>query len=268
MIAYIHIQLEAITEGFLRKYHGRQLHGSFFKLLSDYDKELANAVHDEELKPFTLEPITVSMKGNGRKIHVGDVFDWHVTILREELIDFIGSLSRGQELVVDNIHFRIVEVFAPGTGDTLIIDEEILFDQPTPKHLQGFTIETVTPVLFRDNVSQDQRIDVTIPTGRLIIKSLVNRWNALHNGTIFDVHTMTELGERIYLTNWSGHSEEIHLNRTRGCLGGVGTFTFAIHDCSEEDAKVLQALLLFAQFVGIGRMTPQALGIVKTKLLS
>lgn len=261
MIGAAVMKFRAQNTGRLPFINGRLMHAVFFKILNDFAAGLGNFIHDTmNIKPFTvsfLEPVkNIPSQQENWLVRRGDKFLWRVTGLNAEILQTIMRVPIGREIQVGTLTLRL-ENFG-GKTDFVAVDDfisRIKNSQPADE----ICFEFVSPTTFRiDN------FDAPYPRAELIFASLADKWTQAAMPAAVDKKIIRELATQIHLTEWSGQCKKFYLTRDRGILAFCGNFFYGVEDLSADIRKVFMLLAKFGEFAGIGRLTGQGFGQVKT----
>ena len=270
MIGAIIWELQAENAGQLRFINGRLMHAAFFKILNEFSLKLGSFVHNEmNIKPFTvsfLEPANKIPHINERwQVHSGDKFLWRVTALNENILQAVLSVQIGKIIQVGSLNLRLKKIICDGNiradSGVVGIDDFIssVKNFPAVKEI-GFHF--VSPVSFRiDN------FDAPYPRAELIFSSLVDKWIQAEMPASVDKKLIRELAGQIRLTCWHGESKKIYISQDRGILAFRGKFFYNVESLSKDIQKVFILLAKFGEFAGVGRLTGQGFGQVRSSFL-
>ena len=122
MIGAVVYRLRAEDAARVPVFHGRWLHGLFFKIMEGYSAELSTYVHEAlNVKPFTVSLLKQRQgkdEGGYRAIARGESLSWRVTALREDVLQAALHVRTGEVLQAGNLPLRVEKVKADGTEDS------------------------------------------------------------------------------------------------------------------------------------------------------
>ena len=263
MIGAAVFQLRAECAGTIAETQGRLLHAAFFQILKSYSAELAACVHaNVRFKAFTVSELlpsgAVRRKNNTLFVRKGDCFFWRVTVLRDDLLQAVASVTEGYRMQIGSVAVTVEQIFLSGEEhkNAGILDEkELIAACKSLEQIQCITFQFVSPVSFRS--FQD---DYPFPLPQLIFGSLADKWNLAGMPGSFDRSQICEMASRLLPLAWRGKTKQVYLKKDRGITGFVGEFSFETDMLSVEDQQTLLLLAQFAFFSGVGRLTGQGLG--------
>ena len=110
MIGAVVYRLRAESAARVPVFHGRWLHGLFFKIMEEYSSELSAYVHEA----LTVKPFTVSLlkqrqgkeEGGYRAVAKGEDLRWRVTALREDVLQAALHVRTGDVLQAGPLSLR------------------------------------------------------------------------------------------------------------------------------------------------------------------
>lgn len=261
MIGVATFELRAQNAGRLPFINGRLMHAVFFNLLNDFAAGLGNFIHNTmNIKPFTVSFLNPAEKipswQENWLVRRGDKFLWRVTGLNAEILRTIMSVPIGWEIQIGALTFRL-ENFG-GNADFVAVEDFI----SRIKKLQPadeICFEFVSPTTFRIN-----NFDAPYPRAELIFASLADKWTQAAMPAAVDKKIIRELANQIHLVEWGGQCKKFYLTHDRGTLAFWGKFFFDVKNLSVDIRKVFMLLAKFGEFAGVGRLTGQGFGQVKT----
>lgn len=269
MIGVVVYKLRALRTGSLPAFHGRQLHGALFKLIQSYSPDMSSYIHDKmNIKPFAislLEKGDLSANPFREKqmmINENECFYWRVSGLDDDILRAELSLPRGTILHINSMEFLLEDVYADGSHNSGVVDEEALltsiFSQTSVREV---TFHFPTLVTFRRD-----KVDYPVADPMLIFGSLVDKWLQAGMPGEVDRQMIRNLAQQFLVPkDWSGRTFRVSLGFKRGVIGFQGYFTFDISELHEEARKVFMLLAQFSEFAGVGRLTAQGLGQSRIK---
>lgn len=265
MIGAAVLTLRAQNAGRLPFINGRLMHAAFFTILNEFAAGLGNFIHDTmNIKPFTvsfLDPAEkISSAQNYWQVRRGDKFLWRVTGLNAEILRTIMRVPIGYKIQVGALILS-VENFS-GDADFVAADD-FIFGIKNAQPAAEICFEFVSPTTFRiDN------FDAPYPRAELIFASLADKWTQADMPAAVDKKIIRDLAAEIHLCEWSGQCKKFYLTRDRGTLAFWGKFFYGVSNLSADIVKAFMLLAKFGEFAGIGRLTGQGFGQVRTTFIS
>ena len=270
---------------------GQHGHAAFLDIVRAVDPALSQRLHDTRGKgarqPFTVSPLMELPKnmghagkqeiasspknGSSQRHGKSEIYlraGWEcwmrVTILDEALFGvfiehFLNGPARPQVRLGD-AHFLVSEILTtpgshPWAGCTTLAELQTRLDVPAP---QKFAFELHTPTSFK---MQDEQVE-TVPYPKLVFGNLAAAWRALTGeDQVRAVETYAEKHLRLVLHRIERKALMLH-NHPQ--LGAVGKVEYEHLDA--EDTLLARALNLLADlafYSGLGRKTPQGMGMVR-----
>ena len=224
----------------------KAIHGIFFSMFSE---ETGRHFHSPVTKPFSLF-YPAFFKGSRETIIS---FTLEVNLLNLSLFPFLSRelLIKGKEktLSVEGVKLELTSV---KTISTLTF-EDILEDS----HMsQDFILDFLTPTSFKKG-----NYDFILPDPYLIFKNLIRRWNAFSPQKI-DYKVLQYVKENVVVSGCWIRSQKTQISQSAKITGFCGrVFLYAVK--SSDENKVLNSLLKFAEFSGVGRKTTMGFGKVR-----
>ncbi len=154
MIGAVVYRLRAEGAARVPVFHGRWLHGLFFKLMEEYSPELSAYVHEGlNVKPFTVS----LLKGRWGKeeggccaVAKGETLRWRVTALREDVLQAALHVRAGDILQAGHLTLRVEAVKVDGTEDSGVVDEmELVGAALASGRMAELRLRFLSPVAFR-----------------------------------------------------------------------------------------------------------------------
>lgn len=245
--------------------HGRLLHAALLDLVRKYDEELAERLHNSNMKAFSIGLLNFGrLQPRLGNFHLEEdtVALWKVCSLDENLTRLLNNIKRDTTFRIGRAYFSIEAMdFALNNNyDSSICNPEDLVEKSKfMVDFKNFTIRFVTPTTFR---FYDQ--DYPFPRADLIFGSLSEKWNMVNDSLSFDSDKLKNIAQQYLVpVKWEGETRRVYLSPKNGVTGFVGSFTFDMKALPEDYRRIFIILVEFAQFSGIGRLTGQGLGSVK-----
>ena len=154
MIGAVVYRLRAEGAARVPLFHGRWLHGLFFKIMEEYSPELSAYVHEAlNVKPFTVSLLKWRQgkdEGGYRAVTRGESLSWRITALREDVLQAALHVRTGEVLQAGNLPLRVEEVKADGTEDSGVVDEmELVGAALGAGRITELRLRFLSPVAFR-----------------------------------------------------------------------------------------------------------------------
>ena len=221
------------------------IHGILFSLFS---KEVGEFFHSPIVKPFSLF-CPLCFKSNKEEIHS---FTLEVNLLDFSLFPYLSRellIRSDWEFSVEGIRVKLQSIRAIKSATY----EEILESGFQTKDL---IIDFLTPTTFKKG-----KYDFILPEPYLIFKNLIKRWNAFSPRKI-DYQLLQYVKENIIVAGCWIKSQKTEISPKAKITGFTGrVFLYATKEAEEN--RLLNALLQFAEFSGIGRKTTMGFGKAK-----
>ena len=260
MIGAVVYRLRAESAARVPLFHGRWLHGLFFKIMEEYSAELSAYVHEAlQIKPFTVSLLKWRQgeeAGGYRTVRKGETMGWRVTALREDVLQAALHVRVGDVLQAGFLPLRVEEVKADGTHDSGVIDElELVGAALQAGRVAEIRLRFLSPVAFR----RDDK-DYPTPDPVFVFSSLADKWQQAAMPVEMDRAWIREAAAKALLSEWHGGSRRVYFGGDRGTLAFSGRFSYDVTALSEEEQHALLLLAQFATFAGVGRLTGQGFG--------
>lgn len=260
MIGAVVYRLRAEDTARVPVFHGRWLHGLFFKIMEGYSAELSTYVHETlNVKPFTVSLLKWRQEkdeGGYRVVARGESLSWRVTALREDVLQAALHVRTGEVLQAGNLPLRVEKVKADGTEDSGVVDEmELVGAALGAGRIAELRLRFLSPVAFR----RDDK-DYPTPDPVFIFSSLADKWQQAAMPVEMDRAWVREAAARALLAEWHGSSRRVYFGGDRGMLAFSGRFSYDVTALNEEEQHALLLLAQFANFSGVGRLTGQGFG--------
>ena len=260
---------------------GQYGHAAFLEIVQAVDPALSAQLHDAKgRKPFTVSALqglpvrkqrVASSPQNGssqrhaqEEIHLREGWEcWlRVTILDEKLFGaFISHFLLGAarpQIRLGEAHFLVSEILTmpgshPWAGYTTLEELQTRLEQPVPRKL---AFELFSPTQF--GYQDDWKILMPLP--RFVFGNLANAWKALTGED--NVRAVEEYAEANLIFGNYALKTENALIENKPHPGAVGKFEYLLTDKTDQPlARGLNLLADLAFYTGLGRKTPQGLGM-------
>ena len=222
------------------------IHGIFFSLFS---KEVGEYFHSPIVKPFSLF-CPLCFKSSKEEIKS---FTLEINLLDFSLFPYLSRefliRSEDKEFSVEGVRVKLQSIRAIKSATY----EEILENGFQTKDL---IIDFLTPTTFKKG-----KYDFILPEPYLIFKNLIKRWNTFSPKKL-DYQLLQYVKENIIVAGCWIKSQKTEISPKAKITGFSGrVFLYATKEAEEN--RLLNALLQFAEFAGIGRKTTMGFGKVK-----
>jgi len=248
---------------------GQYAHAAFFKILAQFDPQLAASVHEiagkGRRKPFTISPL-MGLPGSPAKDRFVPTHQacWlRVTLLDETLFrSFIEYFRAAQDdcfIRLGDARFLVKEVLTmPGSHPWAgVLDLDDLRSTLEKPPQTAIAIEFHTPTSF----NLGSHIEA-LPVPRLVFGSLAVVWaNIFGEALVQAVERFVEGHMRMEVHRLMRHG--IRLNN-RPQIGVTGRVVYRL--LAHEDgmmARMVNALADLAFYAGVGRKTTQGMGMAR-----
>ncbi len=184
---------------------------------------------------------------------------WHVHLFSPDLVEqFAPILENTKEFSLRQTRLTLsVEAL-----EVLPIPTAEAFFQQAAQHSGKHTFQVVTPTAFKSRGNY-----IALPTSHLLLQSLMRKWNVCFPDSQIedeDGEGLLALSQGLWLHEFALHSEKYSLKRQK-ISGFVGELTASNH-LQGMQRQVVDALLLFAPYVGFGIKTTLGMGGVRAML--
>lgn len=252
--------LEAVNASSLPISHGRLLHAAFLNIIREYNEELSEALHGEQIERFSLDTLRtkVKLENNTFRFKPGDKAVWKISFIGDDILKVLSQITKGKVIRISKGLFSVNAVICDntvdsGTGLTTMAElKSSVFALPSMTLLQ---FDFLSPTTFRY-----QNFDLPFPRPEIIFGSLAQKWNAFSDEEQFDVKVIAKAAGLLVLESWHGESKRVNVTVDRGVTGFVGSFTYNLNRLPVEYRQLFILLAEFSRFTGVGRLTGQGLG--------
>ena len=223
-------------------------------LLEDVSKTTGNRLHENERTPVS-QFLHCEKKGKGQSLC------WYVSLLGEKCqweISHILEYRREYFLKKENVTLRVLDWKAEGVEDT---DELFRLTEDMPR---THRIKVLTPAAFKVKGKYQPFPDI-----RLILQSLFRQWNAyVPQCPIEDAdgEGLEAMANRLVCTEFAVFSRRYAMKQI-GVTGFVGDLTLE-NRAQGFHRQLIDALLYFGSYTGIGIKTALGMGGMTEKALS
>ncbi|BBE31739.1 hypothetical protein OSSY52_18800 [Tepiditoga spiralis] len=252
------IELKAKNNGIISTYSGQKIHGLFFKLLKEANKELADTIHNNTLsKAFTISTFLNEKIGTPIEFRKGKKYYFRVTFLSDEVYEiFLTKLYKNRllrkSIKVGDIYFLINRIFFNESenewANTFNIENIIAKDN----FKSVIKLKFITPTLFKIGDKYLKEPDV-----EKIFNGLLKKFN-LYNEIKIDDSIKNKFLD-IKIKNKNIKPKKVYLTKFF-IEGFIGEVEFEI---PKEIVKIVNILLEFSFYSGIGYKTTMGFGQVK-----
>lgn len=258
------LKLKAVNNSSLPVSHGRLLHAAVLNIVRQYDEKLSAHLHDSNIKLLSLGLLNLYPKkaeAGNFSLAIGDTAVWKISSLDTKLTKFFLGLRSGFIVRIGSACFQVENVSY--YADCILDTAELLDKIERLSEKTSFSIKFISPTSFRY-----YDVDYPFPRIDLIFGSLIDRWNNIDENVAFDSEALKAVANQYIIpVKWQGESKRFNLTPKYGVTGFIGTYMFDMKQLPKEYRKIFLALLEFAKFSGIGRLTAQGLGQVKVEYL-
>lgn len=223
---------------------GSIFHGVLMELLGS---EISEQLHVISLRPYSQCVYYNKVQGTPL---------WRFGIIHDGLYERImEGLEKNKKLHLKhkNCDFSL--------GEVKILQEssfEKIMDEAFAGEIEGnrIDIQTLTTTAFKSEGGV-----VNFPNTAMLYNSLLNKWNGFSAEIKLEEHELHRtLGERTKIIAYNLRTQGFSLEG-RAIYGFYGTFRMSIHG-NEMTRRIINSLLQFAPYTGIGMKTALGMGAV------
>lgn len=244
MIKQYQLLLKTAEGDFLHPYSAYWLYSLLVKCVSP---EFANQLHEPTFTPFT-QYVT-------RTLNPNEVI-WRINLFGENTIKEISSLiDAWDQLQIERLQSPV----------TIIKKDAILFNNvdemllPRQEQKTFYTMHFGTPTTFKSEGEY-----MLFPSSRLILQSLLNKWNALYPElSMRDEDAVQMLNNGIRIRNYKLHSTQYPLSGLK-LPGFLGYVELQVR-LSEPLHELWHLLYSISPYTGVGIKTALGMGAVMIK---
>ncbi len=264
----LHVRPHAVpTDRVLPRWWGRAAHALFLRAMAAVDAGLAERLHrpDDAPRPFTVSTLM------GPRAHAGlqpDAiyrlrFTAYSATVAQALLAAVaprGPLGPGATIELDGVPFAVLprdDAPSPWEGATTYPDLAgpwLTARQTPPRH---WTLRLASPTTFRSG-----GVHVPFPLPALVFGSLLQRWNAYAPIALPD-ETRRFAAQAMAVSRYRLQSRAVPLKSGGLRIGAVGEVTYRALNPDRYWRSVIQVLVAFARFAGVGGGTSFGLGQVR-----
>ncbi|APT75359.1 hypothetical protein XO10_02095 [Marinitoga sp. 1135] len=251
------IELKALESGVIPTFPGKKIHGLFFNILKDVDKEISYKLHeDKNYKPFTVssflgkkidEPVTIL---KGKRYYI------RMTFLEEKIfILFTTKIFKNkifkEKINIEDISFSIIRIIFDKEHSkwaNLLTIDDLLKENYDNK----ISLTFITPTLFKTG---DKHL--RYPDPEKIFNSLLIKFNKYSPYKLNE--KVKEKFNTIKIIQRKTHLKYIYFPNFY-LQGFTGNVVFEIPEDNYELKKTANILSDFAFYAGVGYKTTMGLG--------
>jgi len=267
----VEFYLQALESGNLRATHGRHTHASFFSMLNNVSSELVTKLHNSNSeKPFTVSCLynfnTIMEKSETSEksifIKSDEIYCFRVTAITEELCAAIFQLFRINriKIKIGNINFIIKDVAYADRKRAGIETYTGLMEYINRQPKRSFGLQFISPTAFH---SKEQNFLFPLPS--FIFPRLLKRWNQFcPEDCIINYNQFSEnLEYSIMVSDYKLQTKILDFGPKGQEVAFIGYCGYkAARKSDIKILQILQVLLRFVFFAGIGYGTPRGMGQV------
>lgn len=226
---------------------GSIFHGALMELLPS---ELVEYLHEQNLRPFSQSVFFDRNKGPV----------WRIGVMSDVVENaFLFGLAEGETLRLQQkgYEIRLGEVRCVQQSSFEELAEQAFTAEETAQNME---MTFLTPTSFKRDGQY-----VLFPETRLILQSLLMRWNSLCPDIQLQEENLAgKLADKMPIVRYHLHSSAFSLERQR-IHGFQGNLSF--HSYGPDSVqRILLLLLSFAPYAGVGIKTALGMGAVSVSL--
>ncbi len=266
----LHLQpLELPTDRTLPRWWGRASHALLLRAIATIDPLLAERLHQptELPRPFTASTLMGPRSRTGLDAQATyrlrfTTYQTEMTSVLQKALSPGGPLASDAIVELDQVAFRVL----PSAGELTAWEARATYNdlaspwltaQKTPS--RTWTLLLASPTTFRSGGHH-----VPFPLPGLTFNSLLQRWNA-YAPIVLPPETRRFASEAIAVTRYNLQTRSIPLKAGGLRIGAVGEVTYRALPYDRYWMSVIQTLVAFARFAGIGAGTTMGLGQARWK---
>jgi CRISPR-associated endoribonuclease Cas6 len=255
MLQTFEFTFQALASGKVRGYGAEALHGWLFHIWSEVNSEFATWLHDQESKPFALRGLRgkLAFRDGWGYLTEGEIY-------REQMVRLVDLFRQGSErsIRIGQIPMKWLGVQALHTPISYHELLERSFERDGISRLQ---VRFETPTSFRR-----QGVQLLFPEPQLMIESLMRRWEQYSPVPIPKEET-AGISECMRVSQYDLSTSAISFDRYV-IMGFRGEVHITVAKGVEPFVQgVVQALLSFAEYAGIGYKTTMGMGQVRVQTM-
>lgn len=253
------MQLKALNNAVINRFIGKKVHGWFFKVMKEADKEISTALHSNiSDKAFTVSSFIGHNVSKPIQIEEGKIYTIRITLLMDYLFDIFTSKIFETKMLEESLEIEDAKfsVHSFSVGDinkwSGYISEEQLFKMDN-------TSKTVTMKFFTPTCFRIGDLHLREPDPDKVFTSLLNKFNKYSN-IKFD-EGIKEKFKEIEIVHKDTIQKKVYFPNFY-IQGFVGTVTYKL---PEKPALIeaVNVLSRFAFYSGVGYKTTMGLGQAK-----
>lgn len=219
---------------------GSLLHGALMERLP---KDIADALHDENLRPFSQYVLPLA----------DNKLEWNIGLWDDSISEYIVQAVMPISSI--NINYKGMELEVIGAERKKQNERNFLarFFGQEPS-CRRYELEFLTPCTHKSSGKY-----VLFPTPELMIQSLCMRFCAFSQEySLADPKTMAQISDNLQISGYSLHSVQYHIESAK-IFGYMGRVSLYIHG-PDQLARLTEMLLSFSEYAGIGIKTALGMG--------
>jgi len=239
---------------------GHAVHAYLFNLLDALGYEKIDALHEMSEKPFTISPL---MKG--RKEADRDLYWIRIASFAQDISVLLGRLSeralpplfiKGVKLFPERVLMDRKQPWVRETSFDDLYNTALVWAKAREEDAIG--LRFVTPTTFK---LAGSRLNIPLPSPRLVFQSLANRWNAFSPIPLWI--DWPDFERRVTVAKCDVRTRLLDFGHFRQ-VGFVGECWFLIDPQAKLPLRhALYTLAQFAFYAGVGRKTTMGMGMVR-----
>lgn len=256
--------LRAQNEASLIPFHGKLLHGALFGVIKEVNAEAAQVIYEQtKSKIFSYGLLETDEQPHIGEITIkpGKIYRWRVAALYEVMLNLLLSIPIGTRLRIGRAIMIVEEVVVDGRWSTGVVEDNMIIAGGLAiKNACAITFYFLPPATFHRG-----DMDYPFPLLELIFVSLARKW--CDNCMPLDINPeiLRKKAWDIKPFSWHGRSILGYIAKGQGVTGFVGSFTYSFLEGVKHNwRQVFLMLTQYAEFAGVGRITAQGFGRVKT----
>ncbi|MEM7117795.1 MAG: CRISPR-associated endoribonuclease Cas6 [Chloroflexota bacterium] len=265
MLSSIVLELQAVENGRFQGSSGRAVHGFWFNQWAAVAPDLADSLHQQATKPFTLSPLMGLARPRQGVTHVraGDKAWLRVTSLQAELsqkllgnwLPRLPAVIRLAEIPwrIDNI--ALMPQAHPWAQQNSYAALEAA--APTTVLEPTWRLQIETPTTF--HIGKDAYLPFPLPGA--LVNSWRRRWDAFAEVKLPPIEA-TLLQQQLFISHYRLKTVPVRYGR-RVTMGCVGELTLRAGKLPDEVCRTISILAAYAFYCGNGRYTTQGMGLTR-----
>ena len=188
-----------------------------------------------------------------------ETWSWIINTLTDEAKENITDKFSSQDILFlksKNIHIAIEDIIFKNTSFNELFENNYYLEKRLPPYVN---LTFITPTAFKSG-----GVYINYPTERLLLASMINKYNALSDVTkLGDDDLAEKISESVRISNYNLRSTYFHLEGVR-IPAFLGQVTLKIRGGTNMISSV-HMLTEFAQYSGIGIKSAIGMGAVKKR---